>query len=150
VDPYEPDDLPWDARWIFPNGWAQSRNFHRPGDVDYARFFAEPGYAYTIRTFALNPPHANDTLITLLDTDGRSPIASNDDDEGNPPASRLVWTCTSPGDYFILVRQKNPTAGGCDYTYSLEVIGRVPTKTPTPTATPPAVRRHFLPWIFKE
>ncbi|MGC8839624.1 MAG: hypothetical protein ACP5UM_14580, partial [Anaerolineae bacterium] len=150
LDPYEPDDVPWDARWIFPNGWAQSRNFHRPGDVDYARFFAEPGYSYTIRTFALNPPYANDTLIMLLDTDGRSPIASNDDDEANPPASRLVWTCTAPGDYFILVRQKNPIAGGCNYTYSLEVIGRVPTKTPTPTATPLAVQRYFLPWIVRE
>ncbi|MGQ9567657.1 MAG: sugar-binding protein [Anaerolineae bacterium] len=150
VDPFEPDDLPWDARWIFPNGLPQSRNFHRPGDVDYARFFAEPGYTYTIRTFALNPPHANDTLLTLLDTDGRSPIASNDDDEGNPPASRLVWVCLSPGDYFILVRQKNPVAGGCNYTYSLEVIGRVPTKTPTPTATPPVVKVYFLPWIVRE
>ncbi|MBC7224292.1 MAG: hypothetical protein H5T59_08485, partial [Anaerolineae bacterium] len=149
TDPYEPDDVPWYARWVFPNGWPQSRSFHQPGDVDYVRFFAEPGRTYTIRTFALNPPQANDTLITLLEPDGRSPIASNDDDAWNPPASRLVWTCTTPGDYFILIRQKNPTAGGCEYTYNLEVTGRVPTKTPTPTATPVAVRTYFLPWVAR-
>jgi len=146
-DIYEPDGSPWEAAWITVNGWPQTRNSHQIGDIDFVRFSAEPGLLYTIRTFGLNPPAVSDTVLTLLDTDGLSLLASNDNDPGNPPASRLVWSCPVPGVYFVLIHQKNPAIAGCDVTYSLEVTGRIPTKTPSPTPTREPVRNQFLPWV---
>ena len=101
-------------------------------------------------------------MLTLLDTDGRSPLYINDNNPLEPPASRIDWSPLAPGEYFVLVYQKYPAVGGCDVTYALEVTGRIPTKTPsptgtptstgtpTPTATPPTVHNAFLPWVARD
>jgi hypothetical protein len=125
-DPYEPDDTWQQAKWIEVNGTTQSHRFHAPGDQDYAKFVAEAGYVYTIRTLDLSDD--NDTILTLYGTNGTAELAKNDDDPDNIPASKIVWTAPiSPttGTYFVKAAHLNPLVGGCNTTYELEVRGRM-------------------------
>jgi len=100
------------------------------------KFRAEKDYTYVIRTLNLGNELV-DTVITLFDTNGTTQLDENDDGP-NAPASELKWVCPSAGSYFVRVRLFDPTQGGCDWTYEIEVKGYEPTPTPTPTSTPTA------------
>ena len=63
----------------------------------------------------------NDTVIALIDTDGVTQLAHNDDNPANPPASRITWPCPATGTYFARVSQFRDWVGGCDFTYNLEL-----------------------------
>jgi hypothetical protein len=69
-----------------------------------------------------------------------------------PGASRIVWEALGTGTYLLKVAQYNPTIGGCELTYLLEVIHGTPTATPTATptgtVTPPA-NVVYLPLVLK-
>ncbi len=68
-------------------------------DIDYFNFSATSGHTYTIETTLGT---LDDSDITLYDTNGLSVIDS-DDDSGSGAASKLVWTCTDTGTYYIMV-----------------------------------------------
>jgi sulfatase modifying factor 1 len=129
VDEYEPDDTWQQARWIEVNQVIQSHNFHTSDDRDYVRFVAEADSVYTIRT--LNLSAGNDTTLTLYGTDGITQLEHNDDDPYNPPASKIVWLCSTTGIYFVKAAPYGTRIGGCDKTYDLKI-----TSAPTPTSTP--------------
>ncbi|MGA9349660.1 MAG: hypothetical protein WBW48_12775, partial [Anaerolineae bacterium] len=119
LDGYEPDDTWQQANWIVVNGATQSHSFHAPGDQDYVKFVAEAGNVYTIRT--LNLSVGNDTVLTLYDTNGTTWLDENDDDPGNPLASKIVWSCSTTGTYFVKAAPFGTQIGGCDKTYSIVV-----------------------------
>lgn len=133
LDGYEPDDTWQQARLIEVNQVIQSHNFHATDDRDYVRFVAEADSVYTIRT--LNLSAGNDTVLTLYDTDGTTQLEYNDDDPYNPPASKIVWLCSTTGVYFVRVAPFGTQIGGCDKTYDLKITS-APSPTPTATLTP--------------
>lgn len=134
-DLYEPDDFWYQAKTILVDeGWQ--RHLHQaPGDVDYVKFTAAAGRTYVIRTDFLGDGPQNDTTLTLYNTDGITPLAFNDQDPANPPASRIDWTCPADGTYYVKVAQFDPGVGGCDFSYGLNVSLALATPTPTATAT---------------
>jgi hypothetical protein len=148
-DTYEPDNSMPDANLIETGGQPQQRSHHQPGDTDYVKFVGISGQTFRIRTFDLAGT-GNDTVITLLDSQGNL-LDQNDDDPLNAPASRLDFTCTETATYYVRVSQKYSEVGDCSITYLLEMRTWLPTYTPTPTPTgtptlPPRVR---LPVLFK-
>jgi len=136
LDEYEPDDTWQQASLIEVNQVIQSHNFHTTDDRDYIRFVAEADNVYTIRT--LNLSAGNDTVLTLYDTDGTTQLEYDDDDPYNPPASKIVWLCSTTGTYFVKAAPFGTQIGGCEKTYDLKITSAlVPTSTPTVTNTPP-------------
>lgn len=79
------------------------------GDVDYFRFDAEAGYAYTIETFELGS--GSDTYMYLLGTDGTSELDRNDDG-GEGYASRIRYEVTMDGTYYVRIRHYAPAGTG--------------------------------------
>ena len=66
------------------------------GDVDLFSFRARSGYYYTIRVrHGTNP----DTILTLLDSDGR--FITEDDDSGGDGEPWLEWAAPSSGIYYV-------------------------------------------------
>jgi len=122
VDPddYEPDDSYSGASWITVNGDVQSHNIHYAGDNDWVKFEASAGGEYVIETFNLGS--YCDTYMYLCDTDGSSEIA-HDDDAGAGFGSRIAWTATSDGVYFVRVRHYSTGAYGRGTDYDLRVTG---------------------------
>lgn len=149
-DIFEPDDSPADAKVLSTNGLPQGHNIHRAGDMDYIKFSAFEGVTYRMRTLNLGGGVRNDTTLRLLAPDGATVLAENDDDPANPPASSIQWICPTSGSYYLLVRQYNPSVGGCDITYDILIQEMeptaVPTATPSSTRAPAAVA---LPFIVK-
>jgi len=114
------------------------------GDVDYFLFTAVAGRAYRLLTS--HPSSGMDTLLYLIESDGRTILAVND----NAPSgtgSQIDWTATRDGVFFVMVRHALATSGtGC---YSLAVqMQQVDDHGNDPlTATPIAVgaaRAGFL------
>lgn len=146
TDDYEPDDAWHQAKTLVVGEGSQHHLFQIPGDVDYVKFVAIAGQDYQARTVFLGGGLANDTTLTLYDTDGATQLAYNDDDPLNPPASLIDWHCSAGGTYFVKAAQFSPAVGGCEFSYSLNISllpsTATPTSTPgpTPTATPTATR----------
>lgn len=67
-------------------------------DVDFFRFSASANSQYTI---SITLGTLGDSVLYLYSTNGTTLITSNDDYTGY--ASRIVWTCTSNGTYYIKV-----------------------------------------------
>jgi len=86
------------------------------GDVDFFAFPAIAGETYVIETSNLGS--GSDTFLNLLDSDGSTSLASNDDG-GAGLASRLTHTATADSCLFPRVRHFSRTSG--TGTYSLSV-----------------------------
>lgn len=138
ADAYEPDDDWSEAKPIATDGTVQSRTFHVAGDVDYVKFAAVSGSRYEMWTTNLGGGILNDTVLTLYASDGTTVLAYNDDDPLAPPASRLHWVCSATGTYYLKAAQRDPTIGGCEFTYALGV-----------RMAPPITRRVFLPVLMR-
>jgi hypothetical protein len=148
-DAYEPDDEWLQARTIVVGGAAQSHNHYRIDDVDHVKFPALAGETYTMRTFNLGGRPDNHTTLTLYDVDGTTQLAYNDEHPSEEPgASRIVWQAPDLGTYFLKAAQFNPSASGCELTYSLEVMLGTPTATPTPTPRP-SPYSIYLPLVLR-
>ena len=120
-DIYEPDNTMDEATPITV-GTDQAHTFHGAcgGDVDWVKFDATTGTTYTIQTLGLSGD--NDTVLRLYNA-SMEEIASDDDDLDYPPASRIDWTATNDGTYFVEVVHFNRFAGGGgDLSYSLKVV----------------------------
>lgn len=117
-DAYEPDDTSAQARLFTVNGSGQNRNFHTPTDLDWVVFGATAGTTYTIYTYNLGAEA--DTVLELYRSDGTM-IAYNDDGGGGW-ASRIVWTASATGNYFVKIRPFGSTGGRPTSTYSFRII----------------------------
>ena len=97
------------------------------GDVDLFSFRARSGHYYTIRVrHGTNP----DTILTLLDSDGR--FITEDDDSGGDGEPWLEWAAPSSAIYYVEVRG---FAGGDIGTYRIEMGESDPEPTPAPQPT---------------
>jgi hypothetical protein len=138
-DAYEPDNTPSNAHTVDTNGMAETHKFDPPGDADYIKFFARPGYIYTIQTSNLSGE--TDTVLYLYHTDGTTLLFQNDNclDPGcQAHASLISFSPGEAGDYYARVEEKL-SRGGCDWTYDISVTEATiltPTHTPTFTSTP--------------
>lgn len=137
----EPNDEPDQAVPISPDGNPQTHNFHAPGDVDYFKFVAVDGLAYTIQTSNLE--EMTDTVLRLYeyrpDRDRYELVVYNDDDPDNFPASRIDWTFEAEegvdATHYVEVTNRNPERGACDMVYQFSVLEQGATFTPTPSPT---------------
>jgi len=119
-DSYEDDDTAGDASTITVNGDAQSHNFHDAGDNDWVRFSATTGTNYVIETSNLGS--TCDTYVYLYDTDGDTQITYNDDG-GTGLASRIAWTASADGTYYVRIRHYSSSRYGSGTDYDLSVTG---------------------------
>jgi hypothetical protein len=132
-DVYEPDNT-MDEAELITVGTEQAHTFHGAcgGDVDWVKFDATTGTTYTIQTSGLSGD--NDTVLRLYDA-SMEEIASDDDDPAYPPASRIDWTATSGGTYFVEVVHFNRFAGGGDdlsYSLKVAIAADPPASAPSP------------------
>lgn len=158
IDKYEPDGLPEQARLILSN---QRQNDHRlcpVGDADWVMFFAKVGSTYYLYTDTRNylggtinsQLPGTDTVMTLVDRDGVSFIASNDNVDTSSFDSEIRFQPTSDGFYFLQIKNTGDI-GSADIKYDLvnelclptQECGRTngsgiagTTETPTPSPTP--------------
>lgn len=106
-------------------------------DQDYYRISGKAGQQVTVDINAktLSPGSRLDSLVQLIDADGRSVIAENDDEElVTLTDSLLNYTLNRDGNYFVKVKAWNhPAAGGRDYPYQMSLV-------PKETYPPQAVR----------
>lgn len=128
-DSLEPDDSPAAASSLTA-GTEQDHNFCEAADEDWVAF--RPGTGpYLIETANLGPEA--DTVIELYD-DNRRLLAANDDYHLGL-ASRLVYTFTAAGDYYLRLRPYNPARYGSGAAYSLRLSPGLPPATPVTTPT---------------
>lgn len=153
-DAYEPDDSAAQAKPAPLGGALQAHNFHQSGDVDWLRFEAIAGRSYEVWTENLV---GADTILYLIDVDGQTILAQNDDDPGHGLASRINWTASSTGTYYVRVEEYNQLGNCVSYDLGALIIPQIflplvlhsyhspspqptptPSRTPTPTPTPHA------------
>lgn len=131
----EPDDTYQQARLVETDGTLYQRRFEVVGDQDWIKFNAVVSATpYVIETSNLgdlsgvaSTPTAKgdvdatmaDTVLELYGTDGTTLITS-DDDGGVGIASRIEWTPTTPGIYYVKCRGYGNAVTG---TYSISVTG---------------------------
>ncbi len=91
------------------------------GDVDYYRFQGNAGDQVGAWTRAQVDGSPLDTYLFMLDSDGRSVLAENDDQVRYQRSdSWTAYRLPRDGTYYLKVRAWNhPGAGGEDYTYTL-------------------------------
>ena len=101
-DSYEPDNDPGSASLLVV-GQPQRHSFCPVADrADWVAFEAGAGQTYEIATSELEA--YCDTVLRLYDRDGQTVLAE-DDDGGSGWASRMVWTSSLPGTYYIQVME---------------------------------------------
>jgi hypothetical protein len=124
-DSSEPNDSASEADWIIPDAPALELTlFSDPEgdgvgseDTDVFRFDAVSEVAYAIETSGLLSQA--DTYLELLDTNGSTVLASNGDTGTGNPASRINWTATGTGVYYV--RVTNESNHGNYGAYRLEI-----------------------------
>jgi murein DD-endopeptidase MepM/ murein hydrolase activator NlpD len=123
ADSYEPNDVPGQALSISPNSSITSQ-ICPGGDVDYYRFTGTVGDQVGISTAAQVSGSQLDTVLILLDSDGASTLAQNDDLVPYTLTDSFVtYKLTRSGTYYIKLRAwDHPTGGGSDYSYTLRLV----------------------------
>ncbi|HBP21065.1 MAG TPA: hypothetical protein DEA08_25175 [Planctomycetes bacterium] len=71
-----------------------------------------------------------DTILRLIDTNGTTMIAENDDVQAGMMESRLSFTAPANGDYWLVVVHKDATATSGTYEVLATVGGSVPPPAP--------------------
>jgi murein DD-endopeptidase MepM/ murein hydrolase activator NlpD len=119
-DANEPNDTPNQATSI--NTGDSVNGVIRPGgDFDYFKFTASTGDRMVIDIDAQNLGSLLDPYLFLLDNDGVSVLAENDDEVyAENRDSFIAFFAPHNGTYFIKLRAwNNPRAGGSQYFYTL-------------------------------
>ncbi|MBI3581407.1 MAG: hypothetical protein HY098_04935 [Nitrospinae bacterium] len=109
ADPYEPDDTIAQARLV-PVGTSENHTFFKSGaapngDKDYLKINVASGRQYT---FATSVSNGADTLLTLLDSDGATMLAQNDDVSAADKGSKIVWTASATKTVYLLCEPYRP------------------------------------------
>lgn len=123
-DAYEPDDTQNEAVEI-EIGQHQDHNLHVTGDHDWVYFPALAQTTYVIETFNLGS--SIDTMITLYDAGGQE-LISDDDGGDEALASRITWSASEDGVFYVMVRDLSDSnvGPGTNYVLSVREEGSVP------------------------
>lgn len=119
----EPDDSPAQARAI-QYGQELAGVICPGGDRDFFRFSGKAGDQVGIRAAAQEDGSPLDTQLVLLDSDGRSPLAGNDDQVFlERTDSAMSYRLTRDGDYYIGIQGwDHPMGGSPAHTYRLALF----------------------------
>lgn len=110
-DAQEVNDDAASAAPILPDGSATHGTFFRdadgdgaggPDDVDFHAFSASAGQLYVAET--MNLLSDGNTLLEILDSDGLTVLASNNDRAPGDDSSRIEWTAPRSDTFFARVR----------------------------------------------
>lgn len=118
-DRYEPDNLAAGATLIPPTGTPQSRSFYPAADIDLARFVS-PGAGTQFVIETANLLSDANTTLSVLDHDGVSILATNNNRSGGDESSLILWTAPGAGDYYARVAHEPDQ--GVYGSYDLRVI----------------------------
>ncbi len=136
-DGWEPDDSAREASEVRA-GEAGEHTFHVPGDADWVRFTVPAGARVTMATSGLIGE--TDSVIGLIDTDGATILAS-DDDGGGGRASRIEHTFERAGTYFLAIAEYGGRGGeGIGYTVTVDWSAGAPPDAWEPDDTPAQAR----------
>jgi len=130
-DSFEDDDLCLRAVSRPTDGTKATHTFHDNGDADWLRFTAQAGKTYIIKLNNLSDKA--DAIINLYDACDDTLSGQGQNSFG--PEVVLEWDATKNGDYFIELRQFDPTNFGDDVTYEVAV-----TVDTTPPNAPQNIR----------
>jgi hypothetical protein len=86
-------------------------------DTDWFRFSASAGSSYTLQTTGLF--NGANTKIEVLDTNGSTVLASNDDRATGDPSSWVSWTAPRGGTFYLRVTEVNPYGNYGSYDVGL-------------------------------
>ena len=117
-DSYENDNS--SAAAVAYNG-PSHHTFHASDDVDWIKFSIAPvdvGTAFKLHTVGLGP--TNDTVMELYSSDGTTLLLSNDDEAPEAYSSKILWTPSSAGTYYIKIMPSstyNTTNCGAYYDF---------------------------------
>ncbi len=122
-DTTEPNDTPGEAISL-TYGQTRSGYVCPAGDVDYYTFNGAAGDKIIIDVDAMSAGSLLDSYIFLLDSDGATTLAQNDDEiMGDLRDSILGYELPHDGWYYIKLRAwDHPSAGGADYFYDIRLF----------------------------
>jgi uncharacterized repeat protein (TIGR01451 family) len=122
-DLHEEDDTPGQAGYLQVGSPHQAHTFCDDA-VDWHAFTALANEVYTITTSSWGL--AADTFLTVIDTDGVTVWAVNDDCPGATDGSScIVWTAPSSGLYYARVTNRDGVVG-CNTGYEVWIETRTP------------------------
>jgi hypothetical protein len=118
-DEYEPDDSPRLATPLKLEK-PQPHNLHVVGDEDWVRFDARAGFTYVVETFDLGA--SVDTVLHLLNEEGKELLVDDDGRGEEAGASRIRWVAGGDARLYVLVHDSGDDAGGpgTEYWISLQ------------------------------
>jgi hypothetical protein len=114
-DAAEPNNTTATATALAPNGANLHLTYFYDGngdnkgevDTDLFVFTASAGQPFVVET--LNLLSANDTNLEILASNGSTVLASNNDRAAGDKSSRIAWTASSAGTYYV--RSKRASGG---------------------------------------
>lgn len=107
------------------------RTFYPAGDLDILSFNGVAGMYYLLETIGLR--NGADTVLTLVDRDGTTPLLANDD-TNHERLSRIAWMAPATGAYYLMVSRFSEASNFANYgTYTVRIIEReMPFAVPEP------------------
>jgi hypothetical protein len=116
------------AKSIPTDGSFQNRNFHDEADNDWIRFTAVANKTYIIQVENLGSKA--DAVIFLYDSCSAAPGTVDNNAFGSTVT--IEWDATKNGDYFIQLRQFDPSNFGATANYRISVtVDGTPPSAPT-------------------
>ncbi len=129
-DSYEVDADFTQATSINTDGSRQTHSIHRAGDEDWVKFEATSGQRYVIETSNLRGDA--DTFIGLFwDNDGHPWLIESNDDGDSGLASRIEWTASSSGTFYVKIRDYNESHAGPNVAYDIQITATGPGSSDT-------------------
>lgn len=116
-DSFEPDNSRESAKLLTVGSTAQAHTFYPAADEDWAKFTAQANITYTIET--INLKAQSDPVLCLVDSTGAQLLCDDDNSAGE--GARLHWQASAAGDYFIQVKNYQPTVTGDATGYQLRI-----------------------------
>ncbi|HEX7880920.1 MAG TPA: VCBS repeat-containing protein, partial [Candidatus Eisenbacteria bacterium] len=118
-DPFEGDNTAGTASTIVTDGVPQHHCFYGSGDVDFVRFNSpSPGTGFIVETSnLLGDPN---TTLSIIDQNGTTVLATNDDRSAFDQSSLLQWSAPAAGNYYA--RLMHSPDLGVYGSYNLRVI----------------------------
>ncbi|RPI54007.1 MAG: M6 family metalloprotease domain-containing protein, partial [Chloroflexi bacterium] len=119
LDPREPNNSTAAASAIAYGATIADADICSDSDADYYAFSGSAGDVIVASTAAATEGSALDSYLSLIDTDGTTQLAY-DDDSGDETDSLLIYTLDETGVYYLKVRDYS-ILGGPEYFYSLSL-----------------------------
>jgi murein DD-endopeptidase MepM/ murein hydrolase activator NlpD len=93
------------------------------GDIDYYKFYGSAGDQIVADVNAMIDGSLLDSYLFLIDTDGKTILAENDDEVyGERRDALLSYILPANGFYYLKLKAwKNPLVGGTDYFYNIRL-----------------------------